>query len=174
MKAVDYSAKTYFDITGEQMSNDQKHFLIEIVGNLSDTVITSLRTGKMRPMDVAQLVVGNALSATGVTKDDSAAGNYMDCGLALVALALTSVEMYGIAVTSAAAASATGPATAGLSLAADAGVLVIGVLYWNYMILNTSMRCAEDFRKIEYAVPARFNLPSQRANYTNAANSCSM
>jgi hypothetical protein len=154
MKLVELSAKTYSEMTGQSLSKEQRAFLIEVVAGLSDAVITSVRTGKIKPMDVAQLAVGNALSAAGLLKDESAAGNYMDCGLALVALALTSTEMYGILVTTSAAAAVAAPETGGLSVAADSGIVVVGILYWNYIVLDTTMRCVDDFNKIEKAVPA--------------------
>jgi hypothetical protein len=174
MKVVELSAKKYSDMTGQPLSKEQRAFLIGVVAGLSDAVITSVRTGKIKPMDVAQLAVGNALEATGLLKDKSAAGNYMDCGLALVALALTSTETYGILVTASATAAVAAPETGGLSLAGDAGIIIVGILYWNYIVLDTTMRCVDDFNKIEKAVPAQFDLPSKRQNYTNAPNACMM
>src|SRR4051794_26369407 len=81
MKAVECSSKKYAEITGKPITKEQKEFLIEVVGSLSDAVITSVRTGKMKPMDVAQLVVSRALSVTGLIKEGSTTSRYMDCGL---------------------------------------------------------------------------------------------
>ena len=78
--------------------------------------------------------------------------------------------MYGLVVTSNTVAAAAAPETLGASLVGDAGVVTVAVLFWNYQVLQTTMRCAEDFKKLEDAVPDRHNIESKRQNFTNVGD----
>jgi len=171
MKAIELASKKSAAYIGTPLTQEQRNFLVEIISNLTDSVITAIRTGKLKPEDVASGIVSEALATSGFTEDDSKAIAYADIVLALISLALSTTELSGAIGTAAVAAGLTAPETGGVSLAADFGFTVIGLMYLSYQVIDTVTRCASDWQKIEQSVPSIHNVGAKRQAYMNLATS---
>jgi hypothetical protein len=142
---------------------------------LSDTIellLDSVQQGHpLSPKDAGVFAMKKALNAAGFGADMSEA-KLLQCGVAVAALALTTIDTVEIEQACLAAE------TTVFASPAAAVVALTGALYWAYQTLDTLQTCNAAFSApsrdaIEAQFPIQYGIASKRANYTNyASNVC--
>ncbi|WP_157033613.1 hypothetical protein [Belnapia moabensis] len=167
-EALKIASEKYAESTGKALPPDLAVFIANYLNSTVDLIWDAASRGKLKPKDIAIYSLKKALDAANLSaKMNDAKG--LECGIALVSLAVATVEAFEL-LPLIAFASSTG---AGAPIVAV--IAVGGVLFWSYQVFDTVATCSAGFQpprkdELEKAVPAKYEAASKRAMFTNYAD----
>ena len=146
---VDESVK---EQTGNSLDPKIRKLLRDIFNTSIDLLLEGAESGKIQPKDLAIILIKRLNAFSQLGRDESA---MIECGTALVALAVTTAELYPIIMTSGQVAMTTGMTPVGQ---AALGVTLAGMLFWFYGLFDAGKTCGESWKKREHQLPKAYQI----------------
>jgi hypothetical protein len=157
---VDESAKTYARATGNKMDEKGVKFIKAMVMSMIDLIEEAVeKGGDLDPRAIGALAFSRALATVGLIAEDS---SWVTCGASSVALAVTTIDVFGIVLTAATAS------TTGAGAAVGIPVIFAAAAFYAYQVNDVVNTCGEIYvKKAEQQFESKYNVSSKKSMIYN-------
>lgn len=160
---IDKAAENYAKSSGRQMDAKYIRFIKEMVMSMIDLLDEAYKNdGKISPSDIGKLAFSRAIHIAGLSAEEKSS---LECGAAVAALALATVDVFAI-LTAAAGMTVTG---AGSIIGIP--VMLASATFYAYQVNDVAVACGEAYvTAVEKRYEAQ-NIRPKKAMVTTYSNS---
>ena len=157
---VDKTAKIYGEKTGRPLDGKALSFVKEVVMGMIGLIDEAITSGKpLDPKTLAKLAISRALQVTGLMADER---SMAECAVAVISLALSTTEVFGIMV------GAAGISSTGAGAVIGVPVLLASATFYAYQVGDVAETCGEAYiAATEKEFAARYNVSGRRQMMLN-------
>ena len=157
---VDQTAKAYAESTGRPLDGKVAVFVKEVIMSMIGLLDEAIASGgKPDLKSIAKFAVSRAVAVAGLPADEK---SMAECIVALIALAVATVDVFGILV------GAAGISTTGTGAVIGVPVMLSAAAFYAFQVSDAAQTCGDAaIARLEKEFAAQYNAPGRRQMMTN-------